>query len=313
MSTKSYTLTDGTTATVNATDNGVPFNEGMNVLTKAIKARMNTNDYSTATSLQSGLMSAADKQKLDCFTLMETETTIGGSVSYVVPNYVEVTGNNNGTYFVEVRNKNTGKLYYSGVDTPDGFWQMDLGSEEDKAEILRYLINRGRITDEQVIEDYEIRVVQAVYCPSVRIGNMLISHEIVAESEHVGEGWHQLAIAIDVDKDGTSDDVFVIPGDLGASLAAMDSRVESLEAQDGVPEHYYGDVTITAADSINGGKLNMGGGSYGGIIDLSGTVRGGRINLSGTNDRNGSQGGTIDASGRGDGGIIYLIGNCWKG
>ena len=41
MSTKSYTLADGTTATVNATANGVPFNEGMNVLTKAIKARVN--------------------------------------------------------------------------------------------------------------------------------------------------------------------------------------------------------------------------------------------------------------------------------
>lgn len=42
MSTKSYTLADGTTATVNATDNGVPFNEGMNVLSKAIKAKINT-------------------------------------------------------------------------------------------------------------------------------------------------------------------------------------------------------------------------------------------------------------------------------
>lgn len=43
MSTKSYTLADGSTATVNATDNGIPFNEGMNVLSKAIKAKINTS------------------------------------------------------------------------------------------------------------------------------------------------------------------------------------------------------------------------------------------------------------------------------
>ena len=46
MSTKSYTLADGTTATVTATENGVPFNEGMNVLTKAIKARVSVRDGS---------------------------------------------------------------------------------------------------------------------------------------------------------------------------------------------------------------------------------------------------------------------------
>ena len=40
MSTKSYTLADGTTATVTATENGVPFNEGMQALTKAIKAKI---------------------------------------------------------------------------------------------------------------------------------------------------------------------------------------------------------------------------------------------------------------------------------
>jgi len=40
MATKSYTLADGSTATVNATDSGVPFNEGMNILSKAIKAKI---------------------------------------------------------------------------------------------------------------------------------------------------------------------------------------------------------------------------------------------------------------------------------
>ena len=46
MSTKSYTLAGGTTATVTATENGVPFNEGMQVLTKAIKARVSVRDGS---------------------------------------------------------------------------------------------------------------------------------------------------------------------------------------------------------------------------------------------------------------------------
>ena len=48
MSTKSYTLADGTAATVNATANGVPFNEGMQVLTKAIKAKVNAGTTLTA-------------------------------------------------------------------------------------------------------------------------------------------------------------------------------------------------------------------------------------------------------------------------
>lgn len=43
MPTKSYTLADGSTATVNATDSGIPFNEGMNVLSKAIKAKIDTS------------------------------------------------------------------------------------------------------------------------------------------------------------------------------------------------------------------------------------------------------------------------------
>lgn len=43
MATKTYTLAGGTTATVDATENGVPFNEGMGVLTKAIKAKINTS------------------------------------------------------------------------------------------------------------------------------------------------------------------------------------------------------------------------------------------------------------------------------
>lgn len=46
MPTKSYTLADGSTATVTATENGVPFNEGMQALTKAIKARVAVRDGS---------------------------------------------------------------------------------------------------------------------------------------------------------------------------------------------------------------------------------------------------------------------------
>ena len=49
MSTKSYTLADGTTATVTATENGVPFNEGMQALTKAIKARVSVRDGGSGT------------------------------------------------------------------------------------------------------------------------------------------------------------------------------------------------------------------------------------------------------------------------
>jgi len=42
-STKSYTLADNTTVTVNTTANGVEFNEGMGALTKAIKAKINAS------------------------------------------------------------------------------------------------------------------------------------------------------------------------------------------------------------------------------------------------------------------------------
>ena len=54
MSTKSYTLADGTTATVTATENGVPFNEGMQALTKAIKARVSVRDGGSGTGGASG-------------------------------------------------------------------------------------------------------------------------------------------------------------------------------------------------------------------------------------------------------------------
>ena len=54
MSTKSYTLADGTTATVTATENGVPFNEGMQALTKAIKARVAVRDGGSGTGGASG-------------------------------------------------------------------------------------------------------------------------------------------------------------------------------------------------------------------------------------------------------------------
>lgn len=43
---KSYTLADGSTVTVTSTENGVPFNEGMQALTKAIKARVAVRDGS---------------------------------------------------------------------------------------------------------------------------------------------------------------------------------------------------------------------------------------------------------------------------
>lgn len=43
---KSYTLADGSNITVTSTANGVPFNEGMQALTKAIKARVAVRDGS---------------------------------------------------------------------------------------------------------------------------------------------------------------------------------------------------------------------------------------------------------------------------
>ena len=49
MSTKSYTLADGTNITVTSNENGVPFNEGMQALTKAIKARVSVRDGGSGT------------------------------------------------------------------------------------------------------------------------------------------------------------------------------------------------------------------------------------------------------------------------
>lgn len=59
MSTKSYSLADGTTVTVNATDNGIKFNEGMNILTKAIKAKI-ANSTKPTPDLSIGGWSAVD-------------------------------------------------------------------------------------------------------------------------------------------------------------------------------------------------------------------------------------------------------------
>lgn len=51
MSVKSYTLADNSTVTVAATEQGISFNEGMDILTKAIKARVNVRDSSLINSL----------------------------------------------------------------------------------------------------------------------------------------------------------------------------------------------------------------------------------------------------------------------
>lgn len=51
MSVKSYTLADNSTVTVTATEQGISFNEGMDILTKAIKARVNVRDSSLINSL----------------------------------------------------------------------------------------------------------------------------------------------------------------------------------------------------------------------------------------------------------------------
>lgn len=51
MSIKSYTLADNSTVTVAATEQGISFNEGMDILTKAIKARINVRDGSSVSSL----------------------------------------------------------------------------------------------------------------------------------------------------------------------------------------------------------------------------------------------------------------------
>lgn len=59
MPTKSYSLADGTTVTVNATDNGIKFNEGMQALTKAIKAKI-ANSTKPTPNLSIGGWSAVD-------------------------------------------------------------------------------------------------------------------------------------------------------------------------------------------------------------------------------------------------------------
>jgi len=51
---KSYTLADGTNITVTSNENGVPFNEGMQALTKAIKARVSVRDGSGTGGASSG-------------------------------------------------------------------------------------------------------------------------------------------------------------------------------------------------------------------------------------------------------------------
>ena len=69
MSTNSYTLADGTTATVTATENGVPFNEGMQALTKAIKARVAARDGGSGTGGASGtfkIISGPSSYRVTC-------------------------------------------------------------------------------------------------------------------------------------------------------------------------------------------------------------------------------------------------------
>ena len=47
MATKSYTLADGTTATVDADENGVPFNQAMDILSRAIRAAIDSGGESS--------------------------------------------------------------------------------------------------------------------------------------------------------------------------------------------------------------------------------------------------------------------------
>lgn len=87
MATKTYTLADGTTATVDADENGVPFNEGMNVLSKAIKAKINASSSGGASSENINVTNSKELIKhftyeiisgatiestsdLDCFTII---------------------------------------------------------------------------------------------------------------------------------------------------------------------------------------------------------------------------------------------------
>lgn len=80
MPTKSYTLADNATVTVNTTDNGVEFNAGMDAITKAVNSKLNSLNpiYSEATSLESGLMSATDKAKLDAIDTSKFVTVVSG-------------------------------------------------------------------------------------------------------------------------------------------------------------------------------------------------------------------------------------------
>lgn len=54
MATKSYTLADGTTATVDADENGVPFNQAMDILSRAIRAAIDSGGESSETEPSGG-------------------------------------------------------------------------------------------------------------------------------------------------------------------------------------------------------------------------------------------------------------------
>ena len=80
MSTKSYTLADGTTATVTATENRVPFNEGMQALTKAIKAKVNA-----------GITLTVDQSNYSGGSCSSATITSGVRLTFGSNGYIDVT------------------------------------------------------------------------------------------------------------------------------------------------------------------------------------------------------------------------------
>lgn len=205
-----------------------------------------------ATTTENGLMSRDDKIKLDKFSFLETQKAKddGTVTKYVVPNYYDIyvfcgtltvhdTKNNNWhaasveqSWLNEALNYLTNGQYTS--------YNENATYPVTDAEILQYCIDKGYLNSSQInLEEAEIVKLTNIYCRSVQMGKFLVSHEVVYDSETNTVDRHQLAIAVDTDEDGTSDFMFVIPGDLESRLtniesdaASLDSRVDALEAVD---------------------------------------------------------------------------------
>lgn len=205
-----------------------------------------------ATTTENGLMSREDKIKLDKFSFLETQKAKddGTVTKYVVPNYYDIYLFCGSLAVHDMKNNDWHAAYVEQSWLNEALNYLTNGQytsyDEDAtypvtdADILQYCIDKGYIDSSQInLEEAEIVKLINIYCRSVQMGKFLVSHEVVYDSETNTVDRHQLAIAVDTDEDGTSDFMFVIPGDLETRLtsiesnaASLDSRVDALEAVD---------------------------------------------------------------------------------